>query len=461
MSKVRVLRRADQTARVPCSIEVEQALIGLALVDPQNTLDRTVELLESNHFFDSRHVAIWRVLERRWRGGEPIDFSLVVDDLQRRGDLERAGGLVYLTELLQRGTSAAFAEQYAMIVRQQAFARELLETFRLGSQMIMEGGDPFEVADDIDRRFYQAQQRLRPSGGTPVGRAIEETIAYIEAIASRPGDVTGIPTGFEQIDRITTGWHEGELIVVAARPSMGKTSLALRFAIHAARCGHPVLLFSLEMGRQSVSMRILSTEARVPLQALRKGQLSDEEWKRLAHALSRLDELPLLIDDRSGIGVSDIKAAARRMQREMGLEMIVIDYLQLLVPERFRRDGTREQEVAAIAQGLKRLAGELHVPIIALSQLSRAVENRHDKRPQLSDLRESGSIEQEADVVLMLYRPEYYGITIDDSGNPTEGIAEVIIAKQRNGPTGSVQLAFVKEYASFENLQFVSGDGAF
>ena len=456
MSKVRVLRRADQAVRVPCSVEVEQALIGLALLSPQDTLDRTVELLESAHFFDSRHVAIWRVLERRWRSGEPIDLSLVVDELQRRGDLERAGGLSYLTELVQRGTSAAFAEQYALVIRQQAFARELLETFRLGSQMILEGGDPFEVADEIDRRFYQAQQRLRPSGGVTVGRAAEETVAYIEAIANRPGGVTGIASGFERIDQMTAGWHPGELIVLAARPSMGKTALALRFALHAAHSRHPVLLFSLEMNKQSLAMRILSIEGRVSLQSLRTGRLSDDEWKRLGRALGELDALPLLIDDRPGIGVADIKAAARRMEREMGLSLIVVDYLQLLLPERYRRDGTREQEVAAIAQGLKRLAAELNVPIIALSQLSRAVETRHDKRPQLSDLRESGSIEQEADVVLMLYRPEYYGITVDDDGNPTDGMAEVIIAKQRNGPTGSVQLAFVKDYVSFENLHVVS-----
>jgi replicative DNA helicase len=440
----------------PQAVEVEQAVLGAMLIEP-SAIPRAIEILSPEAFYDPRHDRIYRAIIRLFEQGCPVDAITVTEELRRFDELEQAGGPIYLGELTSKVASAANVEYHARIIAEKALLRRMIETMSLLIGRAYEpGADAFELLDQVEAEIFRLSDGQLRKPARSMSEVVKETIERLEAVHGRPGGITGVPSGFHELDRLTGGWQRSDLIVIAARPSMGKTAFALSCARNAAlhpHYGTGVAIFSLEMGAEQLAQRLLTAEARVDAQAARTGRLRDEDWRRLARAAGRLSDAPIFIDDTPALNVLELRAKSRRLKAEHDIGLIIVDYLQLMRPTRLSRNANREQEIAQISRALKALAKELNVPVIALSQLSRAVETRGgDKRPQLSDLRESGAIEQDADVVIFIYRPERYGITTDDRGNPTDGIAEIIIGKQRNGPIDTVRLAFIDQYARFENL---------
>src|SRR5690606_21402547 len=316
--------------------------------------------------------------------------------------------------------------------------------------------DAFDLLDRAERDIFQISESQLRKGSRSMSEVVMETFKQLEALSHRDGGITGVPSGFHALDDMTGGWQKSDLIIIAARPSMGKTAFSLAVSMNAAthpQYGVPIAIFSLEMSANQLAQRMLTSEARIDAQKARTGRLTDDDWPKLARAAGKLSNAPIFVDDTPGLGILELRAKCRRLKAEHDIGMVIVDYLQLMHGTAQGKNANREQEIAQISRSLKALAKELDVPVIALAQLSRAVETRGgDKRPQLSDLRESGSIEQDADVVSFIYRAERYGITVDDNGNSTEGIGEIIIGKQRNGPIGTVTLAFVHQHARFENL---------
>lgn len=455
----------EQEGRVPPqAVEVEEAVLGSMLIEHE-AATVALQMLSTNDFYKPAHQHIFEVLHDLYERDNPLDLLTVENELRDKGLLDSCGGAGYLSELTRSVSSAANIDYHAQIIAEKATKRNLI----LGCTDIIKEAydsstDPYDVLDRAEQRIFDLSNSKQRAQAKPIGDVLKDTLSYLEDIRGKSSGITGVPTGTD-VDKMTAGWQNGDLVIIAARPSMGKTAYVLTTARNAAL--HPdkkmrtkVALFSLEMSNQSLVQRLLTMEGRINAQSARSGRLNDEEFKRLIDAAGRLFTANIFVDDTPGLSIMELRTKARRLKSEHDIGMVVVDYLQLMSAT--GDFGTREQEIATISRGLKALAKDLDVPVIALSQLSRAVEQRGgDKRPQLSDLRESGSIEQDADVVCFLYRPEYYGIKTTPEGQSTTGLAEIIIGKQRNGPTGSVPLYFVKDYARFENLTSADSSGPY
>jgi replicative DNA helicase len=443
-----------QGGRVPPqALDMEQAVLGALLLE-QQALNKIVDVVRPEMFYKEGNKVIYEAINQLFQNSEPIDLLTVKNHLSRTGRLEVAGGILYLTELTSKVASAANIEYHARVIAQKYLLRELI---KVGDSMVQSAfDDTTDVFDLLDRSeqdlFSLSETNLRRNY-LPLSDLVPKTLKDLEHLSENQSGVTGVPTGFPQLDEMTSGFHGSELIIVAARPAMGKTAFTLSIARNAAvESGYGVAFFSLEMSATQLVQRLLSGEAEIDQQKMRTGRLDQHEWVQLNSTIGPLSKAPLYIDDTPALSIMDLRAKGRRLKAEKNIGMIIIDYLQLMQGNS-KSGGNREQEIAGISRSLKELAKELNVPIIALSQLSRAVETRGgEKKPMLSDLRESGSIEQDADMVMFLYRPEYYGLTTYDDGTSTQGVAEVIIAKQRSGPVGDVRLQFINRFAKFANL---------
>jgi replicative DNA helicase len=439
----------DRTA--PRAPEAEQAVIAAMLMDTDAIL-RASEHVDDTMFYDERHRRIFRAMISISQRSEVVDPVTLGNELARRGELDASGGKEYIGELIDAVPTAANVEYHAKIVKEKALLRRLIETSTTIITEAFQGrATAEELLDDAEQRIFQVSQQRGLQGFTRVKELMWPTMERIEALQRGGKTITGVASGFTDLDELTSGFQPADLVIVAARPSMGKTALVLNIAQYAAiEKNVPVALFSLEMSKESLVQRMLTAEGRVDAQKMRKGLLRDEDYSRLARAAGILSGAPIWIDDSAGITLLEIRSKARRLKADQDIGMVVIDYLQLIQGP--SSSESRQQEISQISRSLKALAKELSVPVVALSQLSRAPEQRAgDHRPQLSDLRESGAIEQDADVVMFIYRQEVYDGATDKDGNSLEGRAEVIVGKQRNGPIGLVNLFFHKAYTRFEN----------
>ncbi|EGK10364.1 replicative DNA helicase [Kroppenstedtia eburnea] len=434
----------------PHNQEAEQAVLGAILIEP-SVLVTVLERIRPEDFYRQAHQRLLQVITDLNEQGEPIDLVTVTSALSDRKLLDEVGGVSYLTELAESVPTAANVDYYSRIVEEKSILRRLIRTATEIATSGYTGGDEVaHVIDSAEKKILEISQRRIGKGFTPIREILMETFERIESLHYNKGKLTGIPSGYTDLDRMTSGFQKSDLIILAARPSMGKTAFSLNVAQNVAvRAGVPVAIFNLEMSAPQLVQRMLAAEGNIDAQAFRTGELAEEDWEKLTMAISSLSEAPIFIDDTPGVTVFEIRSKLRRLQAEHGLGMVLIDYLQLI--EGRGRD-SRQQEISEISRSLKLLARELNVPVIALSQLSRAVEQRQDKRPMLSDLRESGSIEQDADIVSFLYRDDYYN---EDSEK--KNIIEVILAKHRNGPVGKVELLFLKNYNKFLSLDLHHG----
>ena len=435
----------------PAAPEIEAAVLGAMMIEKE-AVPKALELLKPESFYLTSHRLIFEAMLSLFESSEPIDTVTLYEELKKRGQLEEAGGAVYLSKLSQDISSAANIEYHAKIILEKQILRGLITSSHEIAKAAYEGSiDAFDILDQAERKIFEITESHLTQSYQGMDRAVRDALEYIEAIHSQTQQRFSVPTGFYELDEILGGFQKSDLIIIAARPSMGKTALALTLARNAAVDHNvPVGIFSLEMSTMQLIIRLLCAEGRLNAHLVRTGKLPHAEGVKLSKNAHKLIEAPIYVDDSPAQTVLEIRAKARRLKAEKNIGMIVIDYLQLMQGQ--ARAESREREISHISRSLKSLAKELNIPVIALAQLNRAVETRTDKRPQLSDLRESGSIEQDADVVIFLNRPEYYGMEKDANGESLEGVAEVIIGKQRNGPTGNIKLAFVKEYARFENL---------
>lgn len=430
----------------PWSNDAEQAILGAMLLDQDAAL-RAVELVQADMFYREGHRRLFRAIEALLRQGMVIDSVTLRDELSRRGDLEVAGDDRYFSDLVDAAPTAANLEFHARILRDKWVQRRLIEDC---TAIIQEAYDGRETAGDLldkaEARIFQVGQQRERAGFTRIKELLYPTMERIEKLQSSGKEITGVPSGFADLDALTTGFQPSDLIIVAARPSMGKTAFCLNVATHAAVEGAGVAVFSLEMSKESLVQRMLTAEARVDGQAARKGTLRDYDFMKLARAAGVLSSCKIWIDDTPALTILEMRAKARRLRQENALGLIIVDYLQLMRSPGFQDN--RVQEVSDISRSLKGLARELEVPVVALSQLSRASEQRgNDKKPMLSDLRDSGAIEQDADLVIFIHRPEYY----DRDNDELRGVAEILLEKHRNGPTGKVTLHFNREYTRFDS----------
>lgn len=438
----------------PSAPEIEQAVLGAMLIEKE-AVPKAIELLTVESFYLKEHQLIFQAMIALFEADEAVDTVTVYEELNRMGKMEETGGAVYLSKLSQNISSAANIEYHAKIILEKQILRGLITaSHQIAASAYRGTEDAFELLDAAERKIFEITEEHLKKSYQGMDRAVREALEYIEAIHSRSSQSFSVPTGFYQLDDMLGGFQNSDLIIIAARPSMGKTAFALSLARNAA-IDHkvPIAFFSLEMATIQLVIRLLCAEGRLNAHQVRTGKLPAEEGIKLSKNAHKLIEAPLFIDDTPAQTILEIRAKTRRLKAEKNIGMVVIDYLQLMQGP--YNAESREREISHISRSLKALAKELKIPVIALAQLNRAVEARHDKRPQLSDLRESGSIEQDADVVIFLNRPEQYGIKQDSDGNSLEGVAEVIVGKQRNGPTGEVKLAFIKEYARFENLELI------
>jgi len=423
------------------------------LID-QDAVLRAVEHVDDSMFYAERHRRIFRAMVTIAERGGVVDPLTLSDELDRRGDLDGAGGKDYIGFLVDAVPTAANIEYHARIVREKAILRRLIEASTSIVTEAFEGhSTATQLLDEAESKIFQISQQQTKDGFTRIKELLWPTMERIEALQRGGKTVTGVASGFNDLDELTAGFQPADLVIVAARPSMGKTAFTLNIAQHAAiEHNVPVAFFSLEMSKESLVQRMLTSEARVDAQRLRKGMVRDDDFPRLARAAGILSSAPIWIDDSPGMSLLEMRSKARRLRADAGVGLVVVDYLQLMQGP--AHSESRQQEVSQISRGLKALAKELNVPVIALSQLSRAPEQRtgDNKRPQLSDLRESGAIEQDADLIMFLYRQEFYDGPVDKDGNSLEGKAEVIVGKQRNGPTGIVNLFFQKQFTRFENF---------
>jgi replicative DNA helicase len=430
----------------PQSLDAEESVLGGILLD-HHALDRVVEVMGADDFYRESHRKIFRAMLALSEKNEPIDLVTLTDTLKARGELQEIGGATYLAGLADKVPSAANITHYARIVREKAVLRSLITVANEIASRCYNGQEDIErFLDEAERLIFDvSEKRIRPSF-FKMGDMIMDTIKTVERLFERKELVTGVPTGFLDLDRMTAGLQPADLIIVAARPSMGKTAFVLNIAQYVAlHANMPVGIFSLEMSKEQLVMRMLCSEARVDNAKVRTGYLGERDFPRLAMAAGRLAEAPIYIDDTPAQNVLEVRAKARRLKREADVGIVIIDYLQLMRGLTVQEN--RTQELSEISRSLKSLAKELNVPVIALSQLNRQVEQRADKKPIMSDIRESGSIEQDADVIMFIYRDEVYKPDSQDAG-----VAEIIIGKQRNGPTGTVRLTFRREFTRFDNL---------
>jgi replicative DNA helicase len=431
----------------PQNIEAEQSVLGASLLDKE-VLSTITEIIDVSDFYREDHKEIFEAIMDLYERGEPIDLITVSEQLKIRGSIDVVGGLEYLTNLVNAVPTTANAKHYAKIVEEKSILRRLIKT---SSEIINMGYDETEeveyILDRAEKGIFDISQKRNSQGFVQIKDVLIETFDRLEELYNNKGNVTGIPTGFVDLDHKTAGLHNSDLVLIAARPAMGKTSFVLNIAQYAAIHSQvPVAIFSLEMSKEQLVNRMLCCEAMVDAQKMRTGQLEDSDWQKIAKALGPISDAPIYIDDTPGVTSAEIRAKCRRLKLEKDLGLVIIDYLQLMQGR--GRSESRQQEISEISRSLKILAKEINVPVIALSQLSRAPEMRSDHRPILSDLRESGAIEQDADIVMFLYRDDYYNPETEK-----KNVAEVIVAKHRSGSTGTVELAWLGQYTKFANLE--------
>jgi len=437
----------------PHSVEAEQSVLGGILLDT-SAWDKITDLLSEQDFYRAEHRLIWRHIGCLTEHAKPIDVITVAESLQSHDELEKAGGLSYLGALAQNVPSAANIRRYAEIVRERAIMRKLVE---VGSDIATSaynpgGRDAGQLLDEAESKVMQISEQGERGrqGFVAIPPLLNQVVERIETLYARdnPSDITGIATGFTDLDRMTSGLQPGDLIIVAGRPSMGKTAFSINIAENVAlESNKPVAIFSMEMGGTQLAMRMIGSVGRLNQHSLRTGRLEEEDWPRMTHALGQLNDAPIFIDETAALNALELRSRARRLHRQHdGLGLIVIDYIQLMSSPGGKASENRATEISVISRSLKSLAKELHVPVIALSQLNRSLEQRPNKRPVMSDLRESGAIEQDADLILFIYRDEVYNPDTQDKGK-----AEIIVGKQRNGPIGKVELTFRGEFTRFEN----------
>jgi replicative DNA helicase len=436
---------------LPHNLDAEKSVLGAILINNE-AFNHAAELIDARDFFRDAHRRIFDRMVTLSERGDAIDFVTLKEELGRAGELEEVGGPAYITSLADGVPKSANIEYYARIVKEKSTLRSLIHSAnRIIADAYEAEQEPDLLLDEAERAIFAiAEDRIR-AGFVPLRDLVQGSFATIEKLQQHKGMVTGVPTGFIDLDEMTSGLQPSDLVLVAARPSMGKTSFVLNIAQHiGTQTDMTVGFFSLEMSKEQLFMRMLTSEARIDAHRFRSGFLSEKDYGRLSQALGTLAEARVFIDDTASLGVLEMRAKARRLKAEHGLHLLVVDYIQLMQGR--GRFESRQQELASISRSLKGLAKELTVPIVALSQLSRAPETRSDHRPQLSDLRESGALEQDADVVMFIYREDQYRDSEGQPNQDAEGVAEIIVGKQRNGPTGSLKLAFIKEHTRFENL---------
>ncbi len=438
----------------PQALALEEAVLGALMLD-RDAMSNVLDILQAESFYHEAHKLIYKAILRLFEQSKPVDMLTVTQELRTTGELEAAGGPAYIVELTEKVASSANIEYHARIVAQKYIQRELINVSnKIIRDAYEDTTDVFDLLDTAEQGLFDIAEKNMSRSYETMGSLASKALKQLEELKNREDGLTGVPTGFTDIDRLTSGWQPSDLIILAARPGMGKTSFVLSLARNAsADFGRGVAIFSLEMSALQLAQRIISMEAEVSSQKLRNGQLEDYEWQQLQSAIERISEAPIYIDDTPGINIFEIRAKCRRLKMQHDISLVIIDYLQLMSGGGENAKGNREQEVSAISRALKMLAKELNVPVIALSQLSRAVEVRGgSKRPQLSDLRESGSIEQDADMVSFIYRPEYYQILEDEEGQSLKGIAELIIAKNRHGALDTIKMRFTADFARFSDL---------
>ncbi len=433
----------------PNNQEAEQAVLGSMMLEKE-AVYTVMEILLPEDFYKESHQLMYKALLNLDANGEPIDMITVTEELRQQNNLDKVGGVGYIATIANTVPTAANVRYYADIVVEKAILRKLIRsTTTIANRCYEDKEDTYQLLDNAEKMILEIAGNRNSGSLVHIKQVLGDALERIEELAKQKGNITGIPSGFSDLDRMTSGWQHSDLIILAARPAMGKTSFGLNIAFNAAvKAQVPVAIFSLEMSREQLVQRLMSSEGMIDQHKLRTGRLHDEEWLRLTKAAQPLSMANIFIDDTPAISVLELRAKARRLKAEKGLGLIVLDYIQLM--QQGRRNENRQQEISEISRSLKALARELDVPVMALSQLSRAVEQTQGKKPALSHLRESGALEQDADMVMFIYRDEYYH---PDTEKP--GIAEVIIAKHRNGPTGAVELGFMKEFTKFIDLDRV------
>ena len=437
----------------PQAVDIEEAVLG-ALMLEKDALTAVIDILKPECFYKDSHQEIFTAIQLLFLRGETIDILTVTHALKKSGKLEIVGGAYYISQLTQRIASAANVEFHARIILQKYIQRELI---RISGETIREAyedtNDVLTLLDNAEKNLFAVAEGNLRRNFEAVPAILKKAVAEIEAASRKPEGLTGVPSGFTELDRVTNGWQKSDLIIIAARPGMGKTAFVLSMARNAAvMFNKPVAFFSLEMSSLQLVNRLISSEAEIPSDKIRKGQLANHEWEQLNLRIKKLSQAPIYMDDTPALSIFEFRAKCRRLVAEKKVECIIIDYLQLMVAGTENKTGNREQEISMISRSLKAVAKELSVPVIALSQLSRAVETRgSSKKPQLSDLRESGAIEQDADMVMFIYRPEYYGLSEDENANSTLGMAEVSVAKHRNGALRDVRLRFIGQFTKFQD----------
>lgn len=455
--------KSVSTERVPPQAqETEQSVLGAMLLN-REAIGKAIELLDDSCFYNPAHQKIFSAIVSLYDRGEPADLVTLTEELTKRKQLDEVGGRLYIISLVEGVATAANVEYHCRIVLEKATLRKLIETStNVITKCYSESEDVDVLLDNAEQKIFEISEKRIKHGFVPLSDILPHTFESIDRI--KEGYISGMPTGFSELDSLTAGLQRADLIVVAGRPSMGKTSFCLSLMENVAiENKTPVAIFSLEMEKSQLANRMLCSRARISSHKMRSGRLSDHEWTNLSIAVGPLSEAKIFVDDTPGMGVLEMRAKARRLKAKEDIGLVVVDYLQLM--QGTRGAESRQQEIALISRSLKGLAKDLNVPVVACSQLSRAVETRGgERRPQLADLRESGAIEQDADLVVFIYRPELYGIkSIDFKKDkiPTEGLAEIVVAKHRNGPTGSILLSFVKQYARFENPELVHTETPF
>ncbi len=451
---MREVRGGPEGARVPPhDLDAERAVVGAMLVS-EGAVAAVAEKLEAEDFYSETHRIIYRSMNRLYSRGDPIDQVTLTNELHSLNEFDKVGGRAYVFQLVESVPTTANAVRYAEIVRGKALLRSVIDVgSRITDDAFREPEDVSEALDSAEQLIYSVSNRNLRHQLSPVSELAPGALELIQTLYEHEGNITGVETGFEDLDRLTTGFHNSDLVILAARPAMGKTAFALNAIWDAAgRQGFPVAVFSLEMSKQQLVQRLISQSTRISGKDLRSGDVKSEDWPKLVRGVAEVSRAPIWIDDTAGINLMEMRAKIRRLSSQLNareqapLGLVVVDYLQLMVSQSTRADN-RQQEISEISRGLKVLARDLDVPVLAVAQLSRAVEQRHDKRPLLSDLRDSGAIEQDADMVMFLYRDEYYNPDSDD-----KGIAEIIVGKHRNGPTGKTQLAWLEQYTKFASL---------
>lgn len=445
----------------PQARDLEEAVLGALLIE-KDALTKIVDVLRPEYFYDDRNKRIYTAILALFSKSEPVDLLTVTNQLRITAELDMIGGAFYLVELTNKVNSSANIEFHARIITEYAIKRELITiASEISTEAFEDSTDVFELLDKVQAQIFQVTEATLRKSYMGMKDLMRQALIELEARKDHKDGLTGVPSGFSELDRITSGWQKSDLVIVAARPGMGKTAFVVS-ALRNAAVDHKkgVAIFSLEMPSVQLVNRLISAEAELEGEKLKKGSLADHEWVQLHQRVKRLTDAPIFIDDTPGLSILELRAKARRLKSQHDIQLIIIDYLQLMTASSSNKGpGNREQEISQISRSLKMLAKELSIPVIALSQLSRAVETRGgDKRPMLSDLRESGAIEQDADMIIFLYRPEYYQITEDENGQPTNGVAEVIIAKHRNGSLDTARLRFIGKYTKFGDLDTFGGN---